>query len=558
MIESISIRNLGVIEQASLDFGRGFTALTGETGAGKTMVLTALGLLLGGRADSGAVRSGAGQLFVEGRWLLSGELVGGAQLASRLQELGAEVESGEILINRSVSGEGRSRAAVSGASVPISVLAELAEQLVAVHGQSDQLRLKSTSAQREALDSFGAEALASAKRSYEQAYTAWRETERRLERMRGASEADSQRALVLREFLGDLERLNPQPGELEELIAKIERMSNIEALRAEALLAHEALSSELGEVDAITLLGQAKKQLDASSDPQLRALAQGLLEATELARDASRELASYLAGLELDPAALEQMQQRRADLTQFTRKHAGELAELIARGPSAQAELLDLDSGDEQLERLEQLLEAQRSQVAAAARVLTEARRVAAEALAAGVTEELRALAMGGATLSVRVDPQEFESHGADRVEFLLAAHPGAEPRPLGKGASGGELSRVMLAIELVLAGTEQLPTMIFDEVDAGVGGAAALELGKRLRKLAESTQVIVVTHLPQVAAFADTQLRVSKDISGGYTASSVERLDGEARVLELARMLSGNPESEVARSHARELLNQS
>ena len=580
LIESISIRNLGVIEHASLEFGRGFTALTGETGAGKTMVLTALGLLLGGRADSASVRSGASQLFVEGRWLVQGGLVEGAgpsaetaeptdgpglgdgasgkDLVARLRELGAEAESGEILVNRSVSSEGRSRAAISGASVPISVLSELAEKLVAVHGQSDQLRLKSTSAQREALDSFGGEGVATAKRSYQQGYTAWRDTERRLERMRGASDADSQRALALREFLHDLERLNPQPGELEELLAKIERMSNIEALRAEALGAHEALSSELGEVDAITLLGQAKKQLESSSDSQLRALAQGLLEATELARDASRELASYLAGLELDPAALEQMQQRRADLTQFARKHAGELDDLIRRAPLAQAELLDLDSGDEQLERLEQLLEAQLSQVAAASRVLTDARKAAAQALAAGVSEELRALAMGGATLSVRVQPQDFDSHGADRIEFLLAAHPGAEPRPLAKGASGGELSRVMLAIELVLAGNEQLPTMIFDEVDAGVGGAAALELGKRLRKLAESTQVIVVTHLPQVAAFADTQLRVSKDVSGSFTASSVERLEGEDRVLELARMLSGNPESEVARSHARELLNQS
>jgi DNA repair protein RecN (Recombination protein N) len=221
----------------------------------------------------------------------------------------------------------------------------------------------------------------------------------------------------------------------------------------------------------------------------------------------------------------------------------------------ANAELLDIDSGEDQVERLEQLYEAQYSQLGQAARALTETRRQAAARLGAAVAEELRALAMAGASLEIQISEQGFDSHGADRIEFLLAAHPGAEPRPLAKSASGGELSRVMLAIELVLAGDNALPTMIFDEVDAGVGGAAAVELGRRLRKLSESTQVIVVTHLPQVAAFADVQLRVSKDQSGGFTASSVERLEGEGRVLELARMLSGNPESEVAREHARELL---
>jgi DNA repair protein RecN (Recombination protein N) len=555
LIESIAIRNLGVIQQAELEFGSGFTALTGETGAGKTMVLSALGLLLGGRADSGAVRSGAAQLFVEGRWQLSGDF---ESLKARLAELGADSETGELLVNRSVSSEGRSRAAVGGASVPVAVLAELAEQLVAVHGQSDQLRLKSATAQREALDAFAGEALRVVKASYQQAFSAWRDTERRLERLKNSSETDRLRAVTLREFLNELERLNPQPGELDELISKLERMSNIEALRAEALAAHEALSSDVSDVDAITLLGLAKKQLEASSDPQLRALATGLVEATELARDSSRELASYLATLDLDPAQLEQLQQRRADLTQFTRKHQRELDELIASAATVSAELIDLDSGDDQLERLEQLAQAQLSQLGLAAKELSTARTVAAQALAQGVSEELSALAMGGSSLSVSVTQQDFEAHGADKIEFLLAPHPGAEPRPLGKGASGGELSRVMLAIELVLAGNGQLPTMIFDEVDAGVGGAAALELGRRLRKLSESTQVIVVTHLPQVAAFADTQLRVSKDSSGGFTASSVEQLEGEARVLELARMLSGNPDSDVARSHARELLAQS
>lgn len=553
MIESIAIRNLGVIEQAELDFGPGFTALTGETGAGKTMVLTALGLLLGGRADSGSVRTGANQLFVEGCWRQAA-----GKLTERLTELGAEIASDELLINRSVSTEGRSRAAVSGASVPISVLAELAGELVVVHGQSDQLRLRSASAQREALDSFGGEQLASALAAYQQTYRAWRETEARLERLRNASSADAVRAAELRAFLDDLERIKPEAGELQNAIERIERLSNIDSLRANATSAREALSGELGELDAYGLLGVARKQLEQSGDSELAQLALTLGEAAELVRDVSGQLASYLAKLELDPAQLEQLQQRRAELSGFSKKYGADLEVLIERAAQAHAELIDLDSGDEQIERLEQLFEAQLAQLGAAAASLTAARKQAAAGLAEQVSAELSALAMSGARFGVAVAQQEFDSHGADRIEFLLAPHAGSEPRALAKGASGGELSRVMLAIELTLAGSQAVPTMIFDEVDAGVGGAAAVELGRRLKQLSQSTQVIVVTHLPQVAAFADTQLRVSKDSSGGFTASSVERLDADARVAELARMLSGTPESEVAREHARELLAQS
>ena len=550
MIESISIRNLGVIESAQLELGPGFTALTGETGAGKTMVLSALGLLLGGRADATAVRSGASALFAEGCWR-----VADAELLARLESLGADVAAGELIVNRSVSAEGRSRAAVSGASVPISVLADIAQQLVAVHGQSDQIRLRSAAHQRAALDEFAGAELAVVLADYRQSYEAWRDTERRLDRIRNASATEAARASELRSFLQDLEKLNPEPGEDRTVVEQIDRLSNVEGLRSEAMSAHEALSSDVSDFDAIGLLGIARRSLEGASDPQLRELGQRLVEAGELVGDVSHELASYLVGLEADPARLEQLQQRRSDITQFCRRWGGELDELIARGPAASAELLDIDSGEDQIERLEQLYEAQYSQLGQAARALTATRRQAAVRLGAAVAEELRALAMAGASIEIQISEQGFDSHGADRIEFLLAAHPGAEPRPLAKSASGGELSRVMLAIELVLAGDNALPTMIFDEVDAGVGGAAAVELGRRLRKLSESTQVIVVTHLPQVAAFADVQLRVSKDHSGGFTASSVERLEGEGRVLELARMLSGNPESEVAREHARELL---
>lgn len=552
MIEAISIRNLGVIQQAQLSLGPGFTALTGETGAGKTMVLTALDLVLGGRADTSAIRKGESLLFVEGIWQIEDP-----KLTEKLQELGADTSNSELIINRSVTAEGRSRAVVSGATVPVGVLAEIAQSLVAVHGQSEQLRLRSAAAQRQALDAFGGANLKTALDSYHLLFAQYQETKRRIERLENSTSADQRRLTELKEFLSDLEKLDPVPDEEQEISERILKLSNVEALRQVALAAHEALSSE-GEFDAVGLIGVARRSLDsgASQDAVLGEYAQELTSALETAREVATKLASYLNDLEADPNQLEQLMQRKAAISAFCKKHQGQLNELLERKPAALAESLDLESGDEQLEKLEQQFAALESQLSHAANTLTQQRQAAANSMTERVNQELAALAMAGSTLVVKVEPiADFEANGLDKIEFLLAAHPGAEPRPLGKGASGGELSRIMLAIELVLAGNDPLPTLIFDEVDAGVGGAAAVELGKRLKKLSESTQVIVVTHLPQVAAFADTQLRVQKNSAGEFTASSVEVLEFDARIAELARMLSGNESSEVALAHARELL---
>lgn len=553
MIESISIRNLGVIQNAELGFGSGFTAITGETGAGKTMVLTALDLVLGGRADSAAIRKGESSLFVEGIWRVNDN-----DLLSRLEELGAQPENGELIVNRSVLAEGRSRAAVSGASVPVGVLSGIAESLVAVHGQSEQLRLRSNSAQRQALDDFGGERLTGALTAYKNTYASYREIERRIERLRNLSSVDQKRAIELREFLAEFEKLKPSPNEDQEITERISKLSNVESLRQSALAAHEALSSE-GDFDALGLTGVARRALENASkdDVELADYAARLREAGEILNEVSTALASYLESLDADPRALEALMGRKSELSAFCRKYAANLEELIQRVPAAQSELLDLESSDDQLEKLDQQFAATESQLAQAANALTEMRNQLANELENLVNEELSALAMAGANLKVQITKLgNFDSQGQDKVEFLLAAHPGAEPRPLGKGASGGELSRIMLAIELVLAGKQSPPTLIFDEVDAGVGGAAAVELGRRLKRLADATQVIVVTHLPQVAAFADTQIRVKKNLAGEFTATSVEVLDTESRVAELARMLSGNSDSEVARAHAMELLN--
>lgn len=549
MIETLSIRSLGVISSAQLELQPGFTAITGETGAGKTMLLTGLGLLLGERADSSVVRSGEKQLLVEGR-IISKD----SELQNKLVELGAEINDGEILINRTVTTDGRSRAAIGGASVPISTLNSVAQELVTVHGQSEQIRLKSIAKQREALDEFGGEKLALALTSYSQIFTQFKELEQRLNRMRSSSEQDAFRITKLKEQIADLERLEPKLGELTSLSDQLTRLSNVEGLRLAASEAHELLAGE--ELDARSQIGRAKRILESSTDGKLREIADLASEATGLINEIALQLSSYLTDLEADPQTLDQLQRRKAELVALERKYGSSIDELSEQIPALQSQLLDLDSSDEQIEKLEMQLGAMESQLSAAAKALTQERKKAATELSKRVSDELGQLAMGDAQLEISISElSEFEQSGADRVEFLLANRSGAEPRPLSKGASGGELSRIMLAIELVLAGKTPLPTMIFDEVDAGVGGGAAVELGRRLRELARSTQVIVVTHLPQVAAFADHQIRIFKDSTGGVSASSVSVLSQTEREQELARMLSGNSDSEIALSHAKELL---
>ncbi len=550
MISSLTIRNIGVISSAELQLGKGFTALTGETGAGKTMVLTALGLLMGERADTGRVRTGEKQLFVEGVIDLENP-----ELIKRLEELGAEIEAGELIVNRSVSSEGRSRAALGGASVPVSQLEEIFEELVAVHGQSEQLKLRSNSAQREALDGFSPE-IASALALYQQVFAQYRELSARLERMRSASEADQFKLERIRDRLSQIEKTAPLAGELEELSEQIERLSNVESLREAAVRAREALSSD-DSLAAGELVGVARKALETQNDPILVDLYQRLGEIGSLLSEANVDLSSYLSQLEADPERLNQLLGRKAELVSLERSLGASVEELLESVPALQAELLELDSSDEQVERLEMQLEATLSQAGLAARELTAARTKAAQQVSELVTQELTQLAMGGSRFEIAITPlTDLELSGMDRVEFQLASHLGAEPRPLAKGASGGELSRIMLALELVLASERTVPTMVFDEVDAGVGGQAALELAKRLKKLSESTQVIVVTHLAQVAALADHQIRVSKDSSGDITITSVAELSPAEREVEIARMLSGNPDSESAISHAKELLN--
>ena len=553
MIEEISIRDLGVIAEAKLKFGPGLTVLTGETGAGKTMVLTAVGLLLGERSDTSAIRQGQDQAFVEGRWQINQH-----QKANELVvEAGGNVDAGELIVNRSVARDGRSRSAIGGAAAPVNLLASLGEQLVAVHGQSDQIRLKSGIAQREALDQFSGVATLLGK--YRDVFDRWKTLEARLETLRSASSSRETEIQQLQEATAELDRLKPEAGEDEALAEKAQRLTHSEELRIAASEAHELLSSENTDTDAIALVGKARRVLEAASvnDPELGKVAETLRQLGFQLGENAAALNGYLASSEGGGAAeLELVQQRRADLGAAMRKYGPTLAEVISFQETAGKKLLELDNSDEQIAALTIERDGLFAEVQDLAGQVTAVRKHAALRLETAVTEELKSLAMGGATLVVSVtETSEYQLHGADQVSIQLAAYPGAEPRPIGKGASGGELSRIMLAIEVVLARTEQALTFIFDEVDAGVGGAAAIEVGKRLAQLAKVAQVIVVTHLGQVAAFANQHLRVLKTMSDQYTASDVVELQGEDRVEEIARMLSGMAESDTARANARELM---
>ncbi|MDX2025329.1 DNA repair protein RecN [Microcella sp.] len=557
MIEEISIRHLGVIGEARLPLGPGFTALTGETGAGKTMVVTALGLLLGDRADTGAIRSGSGQALVEGHWHIDEH----GAVADRVRDAGGDLDGGALILSRSISQEGRSRAVVGGRSTPVGVLNEIGQQLVVVHGQSDQIRLKSATAQREALDRFAGPELASVLGDYQEVFRRWNDAQAELDVLVAERDRRAREAEDLRLAMTEIESAAPRRGEDAELTERADRLTNIEDLRLAAAQAHDLISSEsLDEArDALSLLDSARRTIDRVSghDPELGTIAEAIANAGFVVGELATQLSSYLASLDSDGGReLEAVQERRAELATLMRKYGPTLDEVIDYLDSGSGRLMELDHDTDRIESLRVEVDADRARLMMLADRLSDLRRVAGIRLSERVTGELAALAMGSARITVDVTQRdEYTASGRDAVAILLQPHPGAEPRPLGRGASGGELSRVMLALEVVIAATDPVPTFIFDEVDAGVGGASAIEIGRRLARLAQTAQVIVVTHLAQVAAFATNHLRVVKDSDGAVTASSVQQLHGDERIAEMARLLSGLPDSESGLTHARDLM---
>ncbi|SDL83363.1 DNA repair protein RecN [Arthrobacter sp. ok362] len=569
MLEELRIRDLGVITDAILPLGPGLSVVTGETGAGKTMVVTAVGLLLGARSDAGAVRSGAKSASAEAVLKLDA----GHAAVARSREAGAEVEEFdggvELLLARSVGADGRSRAYLGGRAAPVGVLAEIGETLVVVHGQSDQIRLKSPVAQRGALDKFAGESLAGRLAAYQDLYAHWHASQGELDSLRSAARERLREAESLQVALAEIDSVDPQPGEDDALKAEAVKLANVEELRIAASTAHQALIAEdFGEeADATTLVDAAKRTLEhvAEHDEELGSAAARLAEVGFLLNDIAAELASYQAALDTEgPERLAEIEDRRAALAKLVRKYAPSIDEVLVWAEAARARHEELQDDSTRIESLDAEVARAEAELRKMAATISKARTKAAKDLSARVSAELTALAMADATLVINVESAgQLGPFGADEISFLLQPHSGAPARPLGKGASGGELSRVMLAIEVVLAAVDPVPTFVFDEVDAGVGGRAAVEIGRRLAMLAQHVQVLVVTHLPQVAAFANQHIRVTKtSVRGadgatatGFTSSDVQLLDEAERVRELARMLAGQEDSESAQAHAQELL---
>jgi DNA repair protein RecN (Recombination protein N) len=575
VLSEIRIESLGAIGIAVAEFDRGFTVLTGETGAGKTMVVTGLHLLGGARADANRVRSGADRAVVEGRFTTA-ELEGAvaSDVAELLDSSGAvRDEDGSVIAARSVSKDGPSRAYLGGRSVPAKSLSTFTTELLTLHGQNDQLRLMRPDEQRAAVDRYADSG--DRLERYRKRRDDWLQARRDLVERTNRARELVQEADRLRFALDEIAAVSPLPGEDASIAAEVRRLSELDALREAARTARIALAGvpdDAGDTTASAMdrVGHARAALEGSDDEALKALAPQLGDALNSIIDASGELAGYLDDLPADASTLEARLARQSELRVLTRKYAADIDGVLEWATAAQERLKQLDVSEETLAALERRVDDLEKQLAGAATELTKARTKAAKGLAMAVTAELAGLAMTDAEFTISVQPMPARaddsaplalpsgliahagSSGTDFVEFGFSAHRGTAVLPLAKSASGGELSRVMLALEVVLATSAEGTTMVFDEVDAGVGGRAAVQIGRRLARLAQTHQVIVVTHLPQVAAYADVHLVVEAGRNG---TGEVRHLNEEQRVAELARMLAGLGESDSGRAHARELL---
>ena len=556
-LEEITIRSIGVIDQSTLEISKGLTVLTGETGAGKTMILTALNLILGGKADSALVRKGSERLVASGRFTIP-------KAAEHLFE-DVLVEDGELIITRTVASDGKSKATTNGVSATASTLTTIGENLVEVHGQAANQNITKSSRQRELVDRFGQISLV----DYQSALGEYHELKDRISALKKSIAQKDKELSELREFANAFKKLNPSVNELVEIDGEIARLSSVEEFRLATAQAISAIEDE--EAGSLTSLGVARRALEAArgKDPLLEGVYQQLSESFFLLDDAHSALNSYQSKLEADPVRLDFLHARKADINTLIKKFGGsgsyeqELTELALRYKNSSDAIADLEGGDKRLQELEKQLSGHKKVLLTAAKSLSDSRTKAAVQLSKLVTAEIQQLSMPHASFVAQVDsadyaaPKEsdFAAHGCDDIAMFIQGHKDAPLVALAKGASGGEMSRVMLALEVVIATTHPIGTYVFDEVDAGVGGKAAIEVGKRLHQLAQHAQVIVVTHLPQVAAWADSHFVVTKNNDDTVSQSDVRMVAGEERIEEIARMLAGLENSSSAREHATELL---
>ena len=562
-LEEITIRSIGVIEQSTLEISPGLTVLTGETGAGKTMILTALNLILGGKSDSALVRTGSERLVASGRFSIPKNLI------TLFEGSGLHVEDGELILTRTVNSDGKSKATSNSISVPASALASASENLVEVHAQAANLNMTKAAKQRDLLDRFAGSDFRQALVKYQAQLNNYQDLKARIAAMRKSIDSRDSELKELKEFVAVMTKLKVQHNELAEISAEIERLSNVEELRISAQYANSALEDE--ESGSLTTLGVVRKSLDStrSKDPKIELLYQKVSEAFFLVDDAKSELAGYLSNLEADPLRLDYLNSRKAEINLLIKKYGDSasgneaLTVLIERFDNSTNAISDLEGGDVRLKELENELTQIKQLLVKDAKTLTKMRQESAVKLAAQVTTEIQQLSMPHTSFHVLVESADYSALkesdftvlGCDEVTMLIQSHKDGPLVALAKGASGGEMSRVMLALEVVLAATHPVGTYVFDEVDAGVGGKAAIEVGRRLHALSKHAQVIVVTHLPQVAAWADSHFVVTKNSDGSVTESNVTKVRDGERVEEIARMLAGMESSTSAREHATELL---
>ena len=556
-LEEITIRSIGVIDQSALEISKGLTVLSGETGAGKTMILTALNLILGGKADSSLIRKGSERLVASGRFAIP------HASESLFEDL--IIDDGQIIITRTVNNDGKSKATSNGVNVTTTMLSSVASQLVEVHAQSANQSISKSAKQRDLLDRFAQLDLS----TYLDCLNSFHEMKVRIAALtKSIAQKESELAELI-EFSDAFEKIKPMSGELTDIDAEISRLSSVQEL---GLATQEALSAVSNdESGALTLLGNARRAIEKAKDKDqsLEAIYQQVSESFFTLDDANSALNAYVAELEADPQRLESLHNRKADLIAFVKRYGDtkdfedSIKELVTKFKNSSDAIADLNGGDERLTQLESELKNIKKNLLSAAQEVSSVRTKAAERLSKAVTTEIQALSMPHASFITDVvsadygSPKEsdFSSNGCDEVTMYIQAHKDAPLVSLAKGASGGEMSRVMLALEVVIASTHPVGTYVFDEVDAGVGGKAAIEVGRRLHELSKHAQVIVVTHLPQVAAWADSHFVVRKNSDGLVSQSDVQKVEGEHRIQEIARMLAGMEGSISAREHATELL---
>lgn len=564
-LDEIHLKNVGVITQANLEFAKGLTVLTGETGAGKTMVLTALNLVLGGKSESSLVRSGEDRLTASALFTIPKKKI------ARFENLGIEVEDGSLSISRSVTTEGKSKAVASGVSVSASVLSDASDYLVEIHGQSSGLNIAKGSKQRELLDRYAGSSFETMLTSYQDHLNTYQNVKSRITELKKNAASREESLAQLKLFNDSFLKLKPLPDELGAIDDEISRLSSVEELRIAVTQAMQALESE--DSGVINALATAKKSLDAikSKDSKVEKFSDDFNEAFFVLADVVPELTSYLESLEADPERLDFLQERKSAINSFIKKWSNEgtadqgLRDVIQKHSTISSSLEDLTGGEQRIAELEKELSVCKKNLVASAIEMTKERTNAAQKLSSNVSNEMHALSMPHTNLVIEVTSPNYESglkegdfttFGCDSVSMYLQTHKDGPLVSLAKGASGGEMSRVMLALEVVLAASNPVGTYVFDEVDAGVGGAAAIEVGRRLHALSKDAQVIVVTHLPQVAAWGDQHYVVQKSSDGTVVSSGVISVQGDERVSEIARMLAGLQDSSSAKEHAAELLN--